>query len=106
MKSAQLEIKTQTTGFGSPARAYVEKRLDTNELLVDNHLTTFYFKWEGDSKFGLEFGDHLIVDREKTPSPEDLVVISSDKLEIDYFKNINPEKLWGVITWKLCKIKK
>ena len=58
MKSAQLEIKTQTTGFGSPARAYVEKRLD-------NHLTTFYFKWEGDSKFGLEFGDRLIVDREK-----------------------------------------
>ena len=86
MKSAQLEIKTQTTGFGSPGRAYVEKRLD-------NHLITFYFKWEGDSKFGLEFGDHLIVDREKTPSPEDLVVISSDKLEIDYFKNINPEKL-------------
>ena len=45
MKSAQLEIKTQTTGFGSPGLAYVEKRLD-------NHLTTFYFKWEGDSKFG------------------------------------------------------
>ena len=101
-----LQIKTQTTGFGSPARSYIEKRLDTNDLLVENHLTTFYFKWEGEPKFGLEFGDHLIVDRSKTPIDDDLVVVSTDKLEIDLYKNIDPTNLWGVITWKLCKLKK
>jgi len=106
MKTEQLKIKTQTTGFGSPARSYIESRLDTNDLLVDNHLTTFYFKWEGESKFGLDFGDYLIVDREKEPLPDDLVILSTDKLQIDLYKNIDPKNLWGVITWKLCKLKK
>lgn len=101
-----LIINTQTTGFGSPARAYVSKRLDTNELLIDNPYTTFFFKWEGESVNGLLNGDYIIVDREKIPKLDDLVVYSSDKLKIDFYKNINPEELWGVITWKLCQIRK
>ena len=28
-----LEIKTKTTGFGSPAETYVNKRLDLNGLI-------------------------------------------------------------------------
>lgn len=101
-----LIINTQTTGFGSPARAYVKKRLDTNELIVENPYTTFYFKWEGDSNFNIENGDYIVVDREKVPKEDDLVIYSSDKLKVELYKNINPEYLWGVITWKLCKIKK
>lgn len=105
MKDSLL-INTQTTGFGSPARAYVKKRLDTNDLLVDNPYTTFYFKWEGEESLNLKKGDYLVVDREKIPTDDDLVVYTSDKLKVDYFKNINSETLWGVITWKLCQIKK
>lgn len=104
--SDPLIINTQTTGFGSPARAYVKKRLDTNDLLVDNPYTTFYFQWDGDDFLELKTGDYIVVDRERRPIDNDLVVYSSDKLKVDFFKNINPDDLWGVITWKLCQIKK
>jgi hypothetical protein len=46
-------INTQTTGFGSPARAYVNKRLNPNDLLIKDIYTTFFFQWEGDSKLDL-----------------------------------------------------
>ena len=100
-------INTQTTGFGSPARAYVNKRLNPNDLLIKDIYTTFFFQWEGDSKLDLTKGDYLVVDRSQIPKPDDLVIFSGDeKLEADYYKNINHEKLWGVITWKLCQLKK
>jgi len=100
-------INTQTTGFGSPARAYVDKRLNPNDLLIKDIYTTFFFQWEGEEKYDLKWGDYLVVDRSAVPTPEDLVVFSGDeKLEVELFKNINPDKLWGVITWRLCRIKK
>lgn len=100
-------INTQTTGFGSPARAYVNKRLNPNDLLIKDIHTTFFFQWEGDSKLDLITGDYLVVDRSEIPSADDLVIWTGDeKLEVDYYKNIIPEKLWGVITWRLCHIKK
>ncbi len=100
-------INTKTTGFGSPARAYTTKRLDPNDLLITDPYSTFFFQWEGEEKMGLKWGDYLVVDRSATPNPEDLVIVSGEeKLELDLFKNINPESLWGTITWKLCQIKK
>jgi hypothetical protein len=100
-------INTKTTGFGSPARAYVEKRLDPKDLLIDDPYTTFFFQWSGEEKFELKIGDYLVVDRSKIPDIDDLVVWSGEeKLELDLYKNIDPEKLWGTITWKLCQIKK
>jgi SOS-response transcriptional repressor LexA len=103
----QFTINTKTTGFGSPARAYVNKRLDPNDLLITDPYSTFFFQWEGEEKFGLQWGDYLVVDRSSTPQPEDLVIVSgSEKLSLDIYKNINPENLWGVITWKLCQLKK
>lgn len=102
-----LTINTKTTGFGSPARAYVGKRLDPNDLLIEDPYTTFFFQWEGEEKFDLKWGDYLVVDRGKLPTDEDIVIYNSEeKLSIDLFKNINPDKLWGTITWKLCQIKK
>lgn len=100
-------INTKTTGFGSPARAYVDKRLNPNDLLIKDIYTTFFFQWEGESRYDLNYGDYLVVDRAALPEPEDLVVWSGDeKLELDYYKNIDPGKLWGVITWRLCQLKK
>ena len=100
-------INTQTTGFGSPARAYVHKRLNPNDLLIKDIYTTFFFQWEGHSKLDLMTGDYLVVDRSEIPNADDLVIWTGDeKLELDYYKNIIPEKLWGVITWRLCQLKK
>ena len=100
-------INTKTTGFGSPARAYVGKRLDPNDLLIEDPYTTFFFQWEGEEKFDLKWGDYLVVDRSRIPNDEDIVIYNNqEKLSVELFKNINPETLWGTITWKLCQIKK
>lgn len=100
-------INTKTTGFGSPARAYSRKRLDPNDLLIKDPYSTFFFVWEGEPKYGLKSGDHLVVDRGVIPSENDLVIFSGEeKLQLDLFKNINPDTLWGSVTWKLCQIKK
>lgn len=100
-------IKTKTTGFGSPARAYAKKRLDPNELLIKDVATTFFFQWDGDEKLGLKKGDYLVVDRSEFPKPDDFVIWTDDeKLELALYKQIVPDKLWGVITWKLCQLKK
>lgn len=100
-------INTQTTGFGSPARAYAKKRLNPNDLLIEDISTTFFFQWCGENKLGLITGDYLVVDRSKTPQADDLVILVSDeKLECEIYKNTTPDKLWGVITWRLCQLKK
>lgn len=102
-----FEIKTDTTGFGSPARSYAKKRLSPNELLIKDPYTTFFFQWNGEENFGLKFGDYLVIDRGQIPDLEDLVVFNSgDKLSVDYFRNVDPQKLWGVVTWTLSKKKK
>lgn len=103
----QFTINTKTTGFGSPARAYVGRRLDPNDLIIDDPYSTFFFQWDGEEKFDLKWGDYLVVDRGRIPTGEDVVIYNSgEKLEVDLFKNISPENLWGTITWKLCQIKK
>lgn len=107
MQIDPFEISTQTTGFGSPARAYTKRRLSPNDLVIDDPYSTFFFQWEGEEKYDLKWGEYLVVDRSGVPTPEDLVVFSGEeKLEVELFKNIDPNKLWGVITWKLCRIKK
>lgn len=104
---SKFKINTKTTGFGSPARAYVTERLDTNQLLIRDSLTTYFFKWEGESIFNLEKGDYLIIDRGIEPLPDDVVLYSEEtKLSLNYFKNIPKEDLWGTLTWKLSPIKK
>ena len=99
-----LEISTKTTGFGSPARAYASKRLDPNDLIIEDPLTTFFFQWDGEEKLGLRKGDYLVVDRAKEPDPEDLVIHDLDgRLTAAKFEEIEPASLWGTITWKICK---
>ena len=49
----QLEIKTETSGFASPAETYVDKRLDLNDLIVNNVYSTFYFRYGGESQYGV-----------------------------------------------------
>jgi hypothetical protein len=39
-----IEVKTKTTGFGSPAETYVDKRLDLNDLIPNNQRQLGIFK--------------------------------------------------------------
>jgi DNA polymerase V len=101
-----LEVKTKTTGFGSPAESYVDKRLDLNELIVDDIYTTYYFKYTGEDKFGINSGDILVVDRSKDPDIGDIILYKDNsKIKIDKFTSNNNE-IWGTITWTLSQIKK
>lgn len=54
-----------SAGFPSPAADYEESRLDINEYLVRNPVSTFFFPVQGDSMVGAEIhdGDILVVDR-------------------------------------------
>ena len=99
-----LEIKTKTTGFGSPAETYVKTRLDLNDLIVNDIITTYYFKYMGESKFGISTGDILVVDKAIEPEIGDLVLIRCDDIRLETFQN--QEKIWGTITWSLSQKKK
>ena len=60
-----LDAVKVSAGFPSPAADYEDKRLDINEYLVRNPVSTFFFPVEGDSMQGAEIfeGDILVVDR-------------------------------------------
>lgn len=96
----QLVIKTTTSGFASPAEAYVDKRLDLNDLIVNNPYTTFYFRYSGPPVFGIDNGDVLVLDRNQTPKENDLVVLT-EKTFFKVREYSNQPNLWGKITWIL-----
>ena len=101
-----IEVKTKTTGFGSPAESYVDKRLDLNDLIVNDFYTTYYFKYEGDSKLGVNTGDILVVDRGLNPEPGDTVLVNQNgTITISEF-NSQILDIWGTVTWTLSQIKK
>jgi DNA polymerase V len=54
-----------SAGFPSPAADYEDARLDINDYLVRNPVSTFFFAVQGDSMEGAEIfdGDILVVDR-------------------------------------------
>jgi DNA polymerase V len=54
-----------SAGFPSPAADYEDARLDINDYLVRNPVSTFFFAVQGDSMQGAEIfdGDILVVDR-------------------------------------------
>ena len=58
-----LDTVKISAGFPSPAADYEDKRLDINDYLVRNPVSTFFFPVEGDSMQGAEIfdGDILVV---------------------------------------------
>lgn len=60
-----------SAGFPSPAADYEGKRLDINDYLVRNPVSTFFFSVEGDSMEGAEVfdGDILVVDTQCETTP-------------------------------------
>lgn len=99
----ELHIKSRTTGFASPAESYVDKRLDLNELIIQNTFTTFYFRYMGPNTLGVKTGNILVIDRSIDPVDGDLVVLT----ERDHFKIRKYEgqtNLWGRVSWILNKL--
>ena len=65
----------------------------------------FFFKYEGEDKFGIKSGDILVVDRSQDPELDDLIINkTTTKLQISKYSN--QEEIWGTITWTLSQIKK
>lgn len=60
-----LDTVKVPAGFPSPAADYEETRLDINEYLVRNPVSTFFFRVQGDSMEGAGIfdGDILVVDK-------------------------------------------
>ena len=65
-----------SAGFPSPAADYEDRRLDINDYLVRNPISTFFFPVEGDSMQGAEIfdGDILVVDKSVAPVHGHIVV--------------------------------
>ena len=63
--SLPLDTVKVSAGFPSPAADYEESRLDINEYLVRNPVSTFFFPVQGNSMEGAEIhdGDILVVDK-------------------------------------------
>lgn len=99
-----LKINAKTTGFGSPAESYVNKRLDLNDLISNDPMTTYYFRYAGDEKLGIKPNDVLVVDRAVNPNINDIVLIKKDKITLEQYHN--QPNIWGTVTWILNQIKK
>lgn len=71
-----LSDSTVSAGFPSPATDYEAKRLDVNEYLIRNPVSTFFFPVQGDSMEGAEIfaGDVLVVDKSVRPQHGHVVV--------------------------------
>ena len=62
-----LDSTKVSAGFPSPAADYEDRRLDINDYLIRNPVSTFFFPVEGDSMEGAEIfdGDILVVEQER-----------------------------------------
>ena len=69
-----------SAGFPSPAADYEDQRLDINDYLVRNPVSTFFFAVEGDSMEGAEIfaDDILVVDKSIRPRHGHIVVAFVD----------------------------
>jgi DNA polymerase V len=115
-------------GFPSPAQDHTRRRIDLNEILVLNPLSTFLFQVEGDSMTGERIfdGDRLIVDRSIEPQHGHIVLACVDhEFTVKKLYNrggkvrllpANPRyapiefcegqelTVWGVVTWNLRQL--
>jgi len=75
-----IDVSKVSAGFPSPAADYEEQRLDINEYLIRNPVSTFFFVVEGDSMQGAEIfdGDILVVDKSIAPVHGHIVIAFVD----------------------------
>ena len=75
-----LLVESVAAGFPSPARDYIEARLDLNEYLIRHPAATFFVRVAGNSMTGagIHSGDVLIVDRALEARPGDVIIAVVD----------------------------
>lgn len=117
-----------SAGFPSPAADYEENRLDINDYLIVNPVSTFFFPVQGDSMQGAEIfdGDVLVVDRSIKPRHGHIVIafVDGERLvkrlhyrtgrvalvaENPTYASIELEEgmelvIWGVVTGKFKRL--
>lgn len=98
-----LNINSRTTGFALPGESYVDKRLDLNELIIDDVHTTFYFRYLGPNTLGVKKNDVLVIDKSEVPKNGDLVILT-DKTFFKIREYNGQDNLWGKVTWVLSKL--
>jgi DNA polymerase V len=127
-------LETVSAGFPSPAQDYTEKRIDLNEHLIHNPISTFMLKVNSLSmkNAGIEIGDEILIDRSLDAEHGDVVLalINNEftvkrlmqkklstglydvwlKAENPDFPDIHPHSeeqimIWGVVTCILKKLK-
>ena len=80
-------------GFPSPADSYLQKKLDLNELLIDDAESTYFVEVSGESMkdAGILDGDILIVNKSKSPKNDDIIiaVVDGDLTVKRYVKKSN-----------------
>lgn len=80
VRSTAVQLRTPldaiACGFPSPAQDYDDGPIDLTQILIDDEAATFLVRAAGSSMIdaGIYDGDVLLVDRSKTPQPEDVVV--------------------------------
>lgn len=74
--SVPLMTATVPCGFPSPADDYLQKKLDFNELLIENEPATFVVRADGDSMIGagIFHDDIVVVNRARTAVDGSIVV--------------------------------
>jgi DNA polymerase V len=130
--SAPLELidvgQRVQAGFPSPAQDHQQRRIDLNEILVLNPLSTFLFRVSGDSMIDARIydGDQLIVDRSVEALPGRIVLACVDgEFTVKVLRRhmgrmfLQPANaayeairlhdgqeltIWGVVTWNLRQI--
>lgn len=114
-------------GFPSPAQDYFDGRVDLNEHLISDKVSTFIVRVVGDSMLGagINDGDELIVNRALTPRHGDVVIAVLDgeltvkrldlhnglllRSENPDYPNLRPGEhsdfsVWGVATYCLHRL--
>ena len=80
-----LFLSGVSAGFPSPAEDYIDRKLDLNELLIQNPAATFFVRVAGDSmtEAGIHHDDILIVDRSlEATSGKIVIAVYSGELTV------------------------
>ena len=93
------KINTLTSGFSNPAEDYVTRRLSLDDVIVDNPIATYFFKYKGLNVFNIKYDDVLVVDKSVDPTKENLVVATGKSL----FEHMNGETIFHVVKFKDIK---
>jgi len=124
--SIPLFLNRVPAGFPSPAADYMEDRIDLNRVLINDPVSTYLLRVEGESMIdaNINDGDVVIVDSSITAKDNDIVIASVDgeftvkrlKLNPPMLMPMNPDfqpihigdmqdlQIFGVVTYIIHRV--